>query len=174
MYNVTVKVQQSFFLAGFLLTLMVVIYLTSVFVLSAPSSGDDGGGDLLVSALFNFNTSTSPPQRNRGNHIRTCTHTESDTADVFIYFYKMCTSTSMWVGPSNVVSHDTPHTSKCASFFLIACSLVMCGFHCAYVVSREETCWPDLLYYNLYNVCIVCVSFSVVSVCIFGAFCLCV
>lgn len=83
------------FFAGFLLTLMVVIYLTSMFVLSAPSSGDDGGGDLLVSALFNFNTSTSPPQRNRGNHIRTCTHRESDTAVLFIYFCKMCTSTSM-------------------------------------------------------------------------------
>lgn len=99
-------------------------------------------------------------------------HTHRVRHSWFIYLFLQDVR-NMWVGPSNVVSHDTPHTSKCASFF-IACLLVMCGFHCTYVVSREETCWPDLLYYNLYNVCIVSVSVSVVSVCIFGAFCLCV
>lgn len=43
---------------------MVLIQLTAVFVLSAPASWEKDGGDLLVSALFNFNTSTSLLKRN--------------------------------------------------------------------------------------------------------------
>lgn len=54
----------------------------SLFVISAPSSGeDDGGGDLLVSAMFNFNTSTSPAERNKDNQ----THRYKHTADKLIH-----------------------------------------------------------------------------------------
>lgn len=58
-----------------------------MFVLSALLGGaDDGGGDLPVSALFNFNTSTSLLQKKqRQSHMDL--HTQSHTQHKCTHFF---------------------------------------------------------------------------------------